>query len=73
MTEERAETIATVLIGVAAAGAAFYILKTPSLRRRVWQATRTMVITTGPAWLATEARRAWQASEHRPVSQPQGI
>jgi hypothetical protein len=72
MTEERAEQIATVLIGVAAAGAAFYILKTPSLRRMLWQVTRTMVTTTVPAWLAAEAERAWHASAH-PGSQQQGV
>lgn len=72
MTEERAEQIATVLIGVAAVGAAFYILKTPSLRRMLWQVTRTMVTTTGPVWLAAEAKRAWHESSN-PGSQQQGI
>jgi hypothetical protein len=72
MTEERAETIATVLVGVAAVGAAVYVLKTPALRRVLWQAVRTMVITTGPAWMAAEAQRAWQDSE-RPHSQAQEI
>ena len=59
MTEDRAEQIANVLIGVAAVGAAFYILKTPSLRRMAWGLARTAVTASGPAWLLAETRRGW--------------
>jgi hypothetical protein len=71
MTEDRAETIATVLIGAAVAGAAFYILKTPALRRLAWQSIRTLVFTNGPVWLAAEAKRAWNDSA-RPAGREQG-
>ena len=72
MTEEQAETVATVLIGIGVAGAAYYVLRTPSLRRLLWQAARTMVTTTGPAWVAAEATRAWNESG-TPASGQQAI
>jgi hypothetical protein len=71
MTEDKAETIATFLIGAAVAGAAFYILRNPALRRMAWQLTRTMVLTTGPVWVASEATRAWNESAAS-VQQEQG-
>jgi apolipoprotein N-acyltransferase len=62
MTERHAETIANVVIGVAALGAAVYVLKTPALRRMVWGLARTAVTAAGPAWLMAEARRGWATS-----------
>ena len=62
MTERQAETVASVVLGVAALGAAVYVLKTPALRRLLWGLTRTAVTATGPAWLMGEARRAWAES-----------
>ena len=62
MSEEQAERVATVLLGVAIVGAAVYVLRTPELRRTVWQAARNMAAMAGPA-LVNEARRAWQESE----------
>jgi apolipoprotein N-acyltransferase len=62
MTEEQAENAATVLIGAAAVGVAFFILKTPRLRRMVWQLARTAVAPTASAWLLTEVRRGWNGN-----------
>lgn len=62
MTEQRARTIANVLMGVAAAGAAYYILRTPSLRRAAFQLAGAALTGTVPAWLNGEIRRAWAES-----------
>lgn len=66
MTEDQARTAANILIGAAAIGAAYYILRTPSLRRLAWQLARTALVTSAPAWLMREAQQAWQESERRP-------
>jgi hypothetical protein len=60
MTEQQAERLANLVIGVAAAGAAFYILKTPSLRRMAWGLARNAMAGSGPAWLLAETRRGWE-------------
>ena len=61
MTERQAERLANIVLGVAAAGAAFYILKTPSLRRMAWGLARTALTGSGPAWLLAETRRGWDS------------
>jgi hypothetical protein len=67
MTETQARTAANVMMGVAAAAAAAYVLSTPSLRRKAWQILRLAVAAAGPVLMA-EARRAWQESDPgRPV------
>jgi hypothetical protein len=58
MTEEQARKTADILIGAAAVGAAYFILRNPALRRMVWQLARTALVATAPAVVA-EARRAW--------------
>lgn len=76
MTERQAERIADIAIGMALAGAAYYILKTPGLRRMAWGLTRNAVAGTAPAWLMAEALRAWDASDapaRAPASRPPGI
>jgi hypothetical protein len=62
MTERQAEKVANVVIGIAAAGAAVYILKTPALRRMAWGLARNALAGAGPAWLLGETRRAWDDS-----------
>jgi hypothetical protein len=62
MTEANAEKVASVFIGAAVAGAAYYILKTPSLRRLAWRLTIAAVTGTIPAWLTQEIRNGWEAS-----------
>ena len=66
MTERHADTLATVVIGVAALGAAVYVIKTPALRRLAWGLARTAVTAVGPAWLMAEARRGWARGEAAP-------
>jgi hypothetical protein len=67
MTETQARTVANVMMGLAAAGAAAYVLSTPSLRRKAWQVLRLAVAAAGPVLMA-EARRAWHDSgSGRPV------
>jgi hypothetical protein len=61
MTEHQAERIANVLLGLAAAGAAYYILKTPQLRRTAWGLVRTAAVSSGPGWLIAETIRGWDA------------
>jgi hypothetical protein len=70
MTEDQARRTANVILGLAAAGAAFYVLKTPPLRRAAWRLTSTLV--TGPvaAWLMSELQRAWEESGKRPRPGP---
>jgi hypothetical protein len=62
MTHANAEKVANVLIGAALAGAAFYVLKTPPLRRIAWRLTIAALTGTIPAWLAQEVRSGWEAS-----------
>lgn len=67
MTRQQAETFANVAIGVAALGAVYLVARTPSLRRLAWNLARTAVLTSGPAWLAAEARRGWNGTGPRPL------
>jgi hypothetical protein len=64
MTPEQAEKIANVLIGVAAAGATYYVLKDPALRRIVGRFLRRAMTTSGP-WLIWETSKAWSESGAR--------
>jgi hypothetical protein len=62
MTEAQARTTANVVLATAVIGAAYYVLKTPPLRRRVWQLARWWAAGPLAAWTATEIRRAWETS-----------
>jgi hypothetical protein len=62
MTQSQAEKIANVVIGAAAIGAAYYVLKTPPLRRLVWRLTAVALTGFIPAWLTQEIRASWDAS-----------
>ena len=62
MTEQQARTTANVVLGAAAAGAAYLVLRTPRLRRLAWQAARSWVRGPLAVWAATEVRRAWDQS-----------
>jgi hypothetical protein len=63
--EETARTVATVVVGAAALGAAVVILRTPALRRLAFGLARTAIVTGVPAWLTREVTQAWQASDAR--------
>jgi hypothetical protein len=64
MTERQAETIANIVLGVAAASAAYYVLTNAEARRAAWRAARTALAASGP-WLIAEARQGWAASAGR--------
>jgi hypothetical protein len=56
---------ANVILGIAAAGAAYYVLRTPRLRRMAFQLAGAALTGTVPAWLGGELHRAWTASGAR--------
>jgi hypothetical protein len=62
MQEERARAIADLVMGLAAAGALYYVLKTPALRRVAWRLSVVALTATIPAWFKSEVSRAWEAS-----------
>ena len=73
--EDTARTVANVVVGAAALGAAVVILRTPRLRRLAFGLARTVMVSGLPAWLAREVREAWTASDSRvslPVDAPAG-
>ncbi len=63
MKEDTARTVANVLMGAAAIGAAVVILRTPSLRRLAFGLARAAIFTGIPAWLSREIRQAWEESK----------
>jgi hypothetical protein len=65
MTESSAEKVANVLIGTAAIGIAYYVLKTPPLRRAAWRLAVAALTGTIPAWVTHEIRNGWEASAYR--------
>lgn len=62
MTQSSAERFANVVIGAAAIGVAYYVLKTPQLRRVAWRLAVAAVTGTIPAWVSQEIRNGWEAS-----------
>jgi len=62
MTHTTSEKLADVALGAAAAGAAYYVLKTPSLRRMAWRFAVIGLTRTLPSWLHQEVRNAWDES-----------
>ena len=70
LDEDRARTVANVVIGAAALGAAVVVLRTPALRRLAFGLARTALTVTIPAWLSREVRQAWTDSERRAQAAP---
>ena len=66
MTEAQARTTANVILGIAAAGAAVYVLRTPRLRRLAFQLAGAALTGTVPSWLNAEVRKAWSGSRSLP-------
>jgi hypothetical protein len=62
VTEENARTVANVVLGAAAIGAAVIILRTPTLRRLAFGLARTAITVGLPAWVSREVHEAWQAA-----------
>lgn len=73
MTQSSADKIANILMGAAAIGAAYYVLKTPRLRRLAWQLTLAAATGTVPAWITQEIRSSWEASAASPASDPSRV
>jgi hypothetical protein len=71
MTDDQARRAANIILALAGAGAAIYILKTPPLRRAAWRLAGTLV--TGPlaAWFTSELQRAWSESAAAAPPEPQ--
>lgn len=65
MKQQTADTVANVTLGLAVAGVAYFILKTPPLRRLAMGLAITAVTGTLPAWLSREVQHAWTASGER--------
>lgn len=62
MTQSSAENLANVAIGAACVGVAYYVIKTPSLRRLAWRLTLIGLTGTVPAWLRREIEQGWHES-----------
>ena len=62
MKEETARTVANVVIGAAAIGAAVVVLRVPTLRRLAVDFARVAVMSAIPAWFAREVQQAWAES-----------
>jgi len=62
MTEAQARKAANVVLGLAAAAAAYYVLRTPSLRGAAFRLVGAAVTGTLPAWFGRELQRAWAES-----------
>ena len=68
MTNAHAEKVADTLIGAAAAGAAFYILRDTTRRRVLGRIVRRVMAASGP-WLFAEVRHAWAGTSAAPAPQ----
>ena len=62
MTEAQARTTANIIMAAAAVGAAFYVMRTPPLRRAAWQLARRWAGAPLALWLVTEVWQAWEES-----------
>jgi hypothetical protein len=65
MTEQTAKTIANVVLGAAALGAAYVVVKTPQLRRLAIGLVAAALTGPVPAWLSRELQHAWADSGRR--------
>jgi hypothetical protein len=68
MTDSTAEKIANAAMGAAVAGAAYYIIKTPSLRRLAWRLALMGLTGTLPGWFRREIQHGWRESCRTPAS-----
>ena len=63
--DDTARTLANVILGAAALGAAVVVLRTPPLRRLAFGLARTALTVTLPVWLSREVKQAWTESGAR--------
>ena len=59
LDEDNARTVANIVVGAAALGAAVVILRTPALRRLAFGLARTALTVTIPVWLSRDVQEAW--------------
>jgi uncharacterized membrane protein len=69
MTDSPADRVASVVLGAAVAGAVYYVLKTPSLRRVAWRLTTMGLTVSLPAWFRREIQQAWRESRRPTIRQ----
>jgi len=69
---DTARTVANVILGAAALGAAVVVLRTPPLRRLAFGLARTALTVGLPVWLSREVKQAWSDSGGSGSSMPQG-
>lgn len=62
LDEDSARTLANVIVGAAALGAAVIVVRTPALRRLAVGLARTAVTVTIPVWLSHQVKQAWADS-----------
>lgn len=62
MTQDRARTVANVMIATAGVAAAYVILRTPSLRRLARRGVRVWLGASVSGYLIAETARAWMQS-----------
>jgi hypothetical protein len=67
LTDDNARKLANVILGAAALAVAYYVVRTPPLRRLAWRLTVTAVTGTLPAWFNRELRQAWADSGRRTI------
>ena len=65
MTEAQAKRTANAVLGLAAVGAAYLVLRTPPLRRAALRLAGLALTGTLPAWFTGELQRAWTESADR--------
>ena len=67
MTEKTAQRIADAVLGAVALGAAYYIVRTPPLRRFAVGLAMTALTGAIPALMTREVQRAWVESGRRAI------
>jgi hypothetical protein len=67
MTDRTAQRIADVVLGAAAIGVVYAVVRTPPLRRMAIGLAMTALTGALPAWLAREAQHAWVESGRRAI------
>ena len=67
MTAKTARTVANVVLGASALGAAYVIVRTPPLRRLAVGLAVSALTGAIPVWLTREAQHAWVQSRRREI------
>ena len=67
MTEESAQRVANVILAAGVVGAAYYVIRTPRLRKLAWRLAVTAVTASIPIWFGREVEQAWAESAPGPA------